>query len=420
MSTFLFYVEPYPIRNTFIHFRAILDNFAGSLDNNKTEHSFYIYGNKETLNEYKKRHENWEKHFILPTKQENNFFKSCMLGWDQGGIEKWEELMEDSELSRQYVKVIKQIHRRKSFDYIVCWGTNFAVKRAAKELEIGFIDMELGCSRTPFLNSLVADPWGVNGSSSLSKSDISDFQNIPSSNAENDFLFSGGINSLAYESKFAYLDVSQILNKIGEKKMALISLQLYDDANQVHYSPFESVKAVLQRILPVLSKEGYVCLIKEHPASNLRRGSENANLEAKLYALDFENVVWLTYKDKDIQNSTLFRIADVVITVNSSSGFEALFYEKPVVVLGDAVYKTANVFPTLEDYLKGNFDYEVYKTNIGKIRNFFLNYYLFSHEQANDSRFFFPYLKFIGDMSLKNMSVKEIINSYYQRGKNEN
>ena len=52
----------------------------------------------------------------------------------------------------------------KPFDYIICWGTNFAVKQAAKELDVGFSNMELGCSRIPFLDSLVADPWGVNGS----------------------------------------------------------------------------------------------------------------------------------------------------------------------------------------------------------------------------------------------------------------
>ena len=413
MATFLFYVEPYPIRNSYVHFCTILDNFAMSLDHNQTEHDFLIYANEKTLLEMDNRHEGWKKHFILPTAKESQLFDSCMMDWDDGGIEKWEELMENSELSQKYIDIIKQIHLRKPFDYIICWGTNFAVKQAAKELDIGFINMELGCSRSPFLDSLVADPWGVNGSSALSKSDISDFKDISPSNAEDDFLFSGGINSKAYESKFTYINATQILNKIGESKIALISLQLYDDANQVHYSPFESVKSVLQKILPPLQEKGYTCIIKEHPASNIRRGSEDANLEAKLYALDFENVVWLTCKDKDIQNSTLFRIADVVITVNSSSGFEALFYEKPVVVLGDAVYKPTNVFPTLEDYLEGNFDEKAYKTNIGKIRNFFLHYYLFSHEQANDSHFFFPYLKFIGDMSKKQMTIEEIIETYH-------
>ncbi len=412
MSSFLFYVEPHPIRNMFTHFFTILDNFAKALDDNKTEHRFYIYGNRETLLEYSKRHKNWEENFILPTKKEYEFFESCLTEWDNGGIEKWEELMEDTDLSRQYTKLIKQIYHRQKFDYIVCWGTNFAVKQAAKELKIGFINMELGCSRAPFLDSLVADPWGVNGSSALSKSDIADFKNIPATNVQDDFLLSGGINSQAYESKFSYLNATQILNKIGNKKVALISLQLYDDANQVHYSPFESVKAVLEKILPLLCKKDYVCLIKEHPASNLRKGSENANFEAKLYALNFENVVWLTHKDKNIENSTLFQLADVVITVNSSSGFEALFYDKPVIVLGDAVYKAKHVFPTLENYLRGHFNYKTYQTNIGKIRNFFLNYYLFSHEKANDSAFFFPYLKFIGDMSKENLTVEEIINRF--------
>ena len=60
VSTFLFYVEPYPIRNSFIHFFTILDNFADVLNDNRTEHDFCIYANKETLVEYQKRHENKE------------------------------------------------------------------------------------------------------------------------------------------------------------------------------------------------------------------------------------------------------------------------------------------------------------------------------------------------------------------------
>lgn len=415
MSSFLFYVEPYPIRNTFTHFSTILDNFSEALTNNKTKHNFYIFANQETLIEYSKRHEDWEKYFILPTKEEHNFFNSCLIDWDNGGIEKWESLMQDSDLSHQYVKIIKQIHHRKPFDYIVCWGTNYAVKQAAKELGIGFIDMELGCSRKPFMDSLVADPWGVNGSSALSQTDINDFKDIPPSDVINDFLFSGGINSQAYESKFSYINATQILNKIGDKKVALISLQLYDDANQVHYSPFKSVKDVLEKILPILTVKGYVCLIKEHPMSNVRKGSEVANLEAKLYALDFNNVVWITYKDKNIQNSTLFQIADVVITVNSSSGFEAIFYEKPVVVLGNAVYKITNVFPTLENYLDGKFNYELYRTHIGKIRNFFLNFYLLPRNKMNNSVFFFNYLQFIGDLSKQNLNTKQIVSAYYNR-----
>ena len=414
MSTFLFYVEPFPIRNSFVHFYGIIENFINSLTNNKTNHQFYIYANKETIVELYKRWPELEKYFILPTKEDDNFFQSCMIDWDEGGLDKWQELMEKSSIAQDYITIIKQIYQRQPFDYIICWGTNFAVKQAAKELGIGFINMELGCSRPPFLNSLVADPWGVNGSSSISQSDIRDFDVIPTSNAEDDFLFSNGIDSSTYEAKFAYINASEILNKIGDKKIALISLQLYDDANQVYYSPFPSVKSVLETILPKLEKAGYVCIIKEHPASNIRRGSEYANLEAKLYALDFDNVIWLTYKDKNIQNSTLFRISDVVITVNSSSGFEALYYEKPVVVLGDAVYKAKNVFPSLSDFIKGNFNVERYKQKIAQIRNFFIKYYLFSVEQANTSDFFFPYLEFIGEMSKKNLSVKQIIEAYYK------
>ena len=145
--------------------------------------------------------------------------------------------------------------------------------------------------------------------------------------------------------------------------------------------------------------------------------SKYANLKARMYAMNYDNIIWMTDRDKDIPNSFLFQISDVVITVNSSTGFEALYYEKPLIVLGDAVYKVDGVFPALKDYLTQNFDKEKYKVNIGKIRNFFLNYYLFSKEKANDSNFFFNHLKFVGDLSKKKLKTKEIIDAYYERNK---
>ena len=416
MSTFLFYVEPFPIRNSLLHFSSILDNISGSLLNNKTKDDYLIYGNKETLKVFKEKNTEYEKHFLLPTQKESDFFKTFLGDWDTECMAKWQSLMNKSEISDQYVALIKNLYQRHPFDYIVCWGTNHAVKQAAKELCIGFIDMELGCSRKPFMDTLVADPWGVNGASVLSQAQISDFDGIPASESELDLLLCNGENSVSYEEKFSYVASQVLLNLPKDKKVAYIPLQLYDDANLLQYSPYHTVEEVLMDILPPLLKDDYVCIVKEHPRSVTRLGARYANLKARLYAMKNENVIWLTDQDKTIPNSFLFQKSDVVVTVNSSTGFEALYYDKPLVVLGEAVYKIRDVFPTLNEYLKNGVASD-YLENIGKIRNFFLNYYLFSHEKANDSNFFFNHLKFVGDLSKKNLTTKEIINAYYERNK---
>ncbi len=416
MSRFLFYVEPFPIRNQFTHFQNVInDNFGMALLDNQTEHEYYIYANKPTLLQMEKINAEYANHFIIPTKDETALFEDCWALWDDEGINKWKKLMSQSPLSNTFKNMIRNIHKRCPFDYICCWGTNYAVQAAAKELRIGFIDMELGCSRKPYFDSLAIDPWGVNGSASISKSMIDDFADIPVSDAKNDLLFVNGLDSTAYESQFTYLNNSAILNKISVKKLAYVALQLYDDANLLQYAPYNTVEEVLMNILPDLKKAGYTCIIKEHPLSAQRPGSNFANIKAKVYALGFDNVIWLTAQDVNISNSVLYRISDVVITTNSSVGFEALFFEKPVVVLGDAVYKVGGVFPTLKEFLAHQFNPEQYTVQIGKIRNFFLNYYLFPKIDATKSTRFFPFLKFVGDMSKKEMTTKEIIEAYYKQ-----
>ena len=412
MSKILFYVEPFPIRNSFVHFEGIFSNFSKSLLENKTEDEYYIYANAETLATLVKRFPTYEEHFLLPTDEEENYYRDLLKHWDSEGINLWKTLMSDSKLSDQFVQLIKGIYKRQSFDYIVCWGTNYAVKKAAKELKIGFINMELGCSRPPYMDSLCMDPWGVNGSSALSQSKISDFAAIESSVAQEDLLFSDNFSPKGYEASFSYFPCSTLLDKVGKEKIAFIPLQLYDDANLLQYSHYNTVEDVILDILPKLFKAGYTCVFKEHPCSPIRAGSNYANLKAKVTALAYPNVCWLTAEDSSLSNAKLYQMADVVITVNSSAGFEALFYNKPVVVLGDAVYKVQGVFPTLQEYLSGQFDLERYKRNIGKIRHFFLTNYLVSKEKANDSTFFFPFLKFVGDMSKEHLSTKEIIEKY--------
>lgn len=412
MSKILFYVEPFPIRNSFVHFSGILSNFSKALLENKTDNEYYIYANEETLESLADQFPKYEEHFLFPTPEEEAFFHRLLRVWDSEGINLWKQLMKDSDLSDKFVQLIKNIHQRHSFDYIVCWGTNFAVKKAAKKLKIGFVNMELGCSRPPYIDSLCMDPWGVNGSSSLSQSKISDFTDIRSSMAQEDVLFSADFSPNGYEASFSYFNCSTLLNKIGKEKIAFIPLQLYDDANLLRYSPYDIVEDVILDVLPKLSKAGYTCVFKEHPSSPMRAGSNYANVKAKVTALAYPNVCWLTSQDSSLSNAKLYQMAELVVTVNSSAGFEALFYDKPVVVLGEAVYKVKGVFPTLKEYLTGKFDLERYKRNIGKIRHFFLTHYLVSKEKANDSTFLFPFLKFIGDMSKNDFSTKEIIDKY--------
>ena len=60
-----------------------------------------------------------------------------------------------------------------------------------------------------------------------------------------------------------------------------------------------------------------------------------------------------------LSTAQLVATSDAVITVNSSVGFEAFFYDKPVALLGDAVFAPKNSLPTPEELLAGVPDIEM-------------------------------------------------------------
>lgn len=412
MKKILVYLEPHPIRNTMIAFEGVLMKFVSLMSKGNRE-CFKFYASSALIGQVKKADyfPEFREHLVYPTPKEDGYFNSHMVTWDTKGMIKWQELMNGGKIAQDYEKIICGIHERYPFEYIIHWGTNSAVKSAAAKLDVGYIDMELGCSRLPFKDSLVMDPWGVNGSSSISQAICRDFDDIEESDAYEDLLMQCE-GSSGYEAMFHPTYQHELQQLIGKPKVAFIPLQLYDDANLLQYSPYEEVINVLEDILPKLQSAGYTCLIKEHPASFIRRGSAKANEKAYQYAKQFDNVIWMGEKYKDISNAFLFNVSELIVTVNSSTGFEALYYDKPVVVLGEAVYKPRGVFPTLDEYLSGKFSYDEYRHAVARVRNFFLKYYLLGNDVLSNWKKFIHMVQKVGDMSREKLTTGEIVHRF--------
>lgn len=416
MSKYLIYIEPHPIRNSMSMYCNVFNFFKQFVQVNGSDEARY-YSNREALEKAINLIPEIKDKCIFPSIEDEAFFSSQLVDWDREGIFLWNKLMDcDSAVANQYVDIIVKLHAEYEFDYIICWGTNGATQKAAKMLDVGFVDMELGCSRTPYLDTIVMDPWGVNGASAISNASINDFKNIKFADGYDDLLnFGFEHSSLAFEELFRYVPLSQFRSLLDKKeKIAFIPLQLYDDANLLKFSSYERVLDFLVDILPKLAKEGYICIIKEHPGSFKRNGAQQANEQAKKYANNFSNVIWMSEESMKISNTFLFQIADVIVTINSSTGFESLFFEKPVVILGKAVYKVSGVFPTLSEYLSGSFDYNEYKKNIGKIRSFFYRYYLLDISIFDQPKKFLEKVKKVGDLSKKDLNVGEIVQWYIE------
>lgn len=426
MKKILLYIEPHPIRNSFLMFRAALLSYARmfSEENKDCIRVYSSYENLDkTLEWAQQRHlqpfticNELESYFIYPDKEDDDFFVAQLQDWDNGGIAVWRELMTGRGISERYEDIICRVHEKYDFDYIVYWGTNAAVRKAAARLGVGCVDMELGCSRRPYMDTVVMDPWGVNGSSSISQARIEDFDCVPPSDAYADLLLNSYRHSSSgYESDFAPPNCHELLRLMGQEKIAFIPLQLYDDANLLEYAPFEEVIEVLQSVLPRLKEAGYYCIIKEHPLSARRFGSEAANAKAYEYAKQFDNIFWMGPEYKDIPNAFLYRLAELIVTVNSATGFEALYYNKPVVVLGEAVYKVAGAFPTLDEYLSKQFNAAEYVEKTSRIRNFFLNYYLIPSEIFENWPEFYARVCFVGELSKQKLTTGEIVAQFVKK-----
>ncbi|HEY0121637.1 MAG TPA: rhamnan synthesis F family protein, partial [Rhizobium sp.] len=105
---------------------------------------------------------------------------------------------------------------------------------------------------------------------------------------------------------------------------------------------------------------------------------------------------------------------DVIVTVNSSVGFEATYFDKVVVVLGEAVYKPQGIFPSIDDVIEGRVDVIKYRHNLSILRRFMLESYLTPTLAVKDPSHFYRRILELVDIKLTAASSIEIAQRYYE------
>lgn len=376
----LLYVEPFPIRDTPTHFDGVAREFLPLLSA-PAGYDIRMFANSATFDVLEGMVETHYKKLIRTTQTEEDYLRDCLkLPWSTEGMPVWGDLMAGKgEVSERHVQMLRRIWNLFPFEIIVHWGENGAITRFLEERPVTRVAMELGCTRPPFFNSVVMDPFGTNGSAILPKLGLEDIRSIvedrPMSRHEALLGFSNDISAPAYQMQFSNL-AAELDRPWADKMIAYLPLQLFDDANLLRFSPYDSLSDVVLDVVPRLAKAGYVTIIKPHPSSKHRKGSLSENTLARRELAPWANsIVWCP-EDATVTNARLFSLADVVVTVNSSVGFEALYYDKPVVILGDAVYKPKEIFPTLDEFLTGKFDRQAYLKAIALLRRFVLGGYM--------------------------------------------
>lgn len=385
----LIYIEPHPVRNTLAHFDDVLRQFLPLLSSHD-KLDIRVFANNATYNKVGEGTLAARKdRLIRSTPEEEDLFNRYFaLPWSSEGLSAWTDLMAGrGEISDVYLGILRRVWNIFPFEVLVHWGENGAVTRFLDERPVTRVAMELGCTRPPFFDSIVMDTFGTNGAGVVPKLSIEDLRGIvdnrPMSRHVAMFGYSQNLQSKGYSQQFEVLD-NDLYARLPRERLVFLPLQLFDDANLVRFSPYDTLSDVVLDVVPKLAAKGYTTLIKPHPASKHRAGSLTANAIAHAVLRPWaDRVIWCG-DGVTVSNARLFAVSDFVVTVNSSVGFEALYYDKPVVVLGDAVYKPRGLFPTLDQMLSGAFDFDAYLDGIGILRQFMLGGYLLPENIRRD------------------------------------
>ena len=151
-----------------------------------------------------------------------------------------------------------------------------------------------------------------------------------------------------YDFPFMLAGAHQQLGINGDTKVCYIPLQLADDLNTQVGSNFDSPVGFLQSVLPRVVAAGYTAVVKAHPYAHTRPFNLISEGEAIRYAKTFGDQVIVVEGDARPQLGTwLLRNAEVVLTINSSVGFEAAIFGTRVVLAGEAAYDGLG-FPVLD------------------------------------------------------------------------
>lgn len=177
-------------------------------------------------------------------------------------------------------------------------------------------------------NSLFVDDKGVNGASSLS--------------LVKDYSISRTVDGLSLYVQDLFFDKEDIDVTTNQdrpeflkgKKVVFFPLQVQLDTNILLYSPYNTMREVFFEIYKKLNSENTFFIIRPHPEE----------LETTLINIPILDNV-LVSKDESLEY--WLNLSDLVVTVNSTVGLEALIKGKSIICLGQSVYSS---LPCLSSY----------------------------------------------------------------------
>lgn len=121
------------------------------------------------------------------------------------------------------------------------------------------------------------------------------------------------------------------------KRYFVLPLQVHNDSQMQHYSPYPSVEAVIDEVMASFARHAPVdewLVIKHHPMDRAYRCyARHIAQRQRQWGLQ-DRVLYV----HDVHLPTLLRHARGVVTVNSTVGLQALYHKVPVLTLGACFY----------------------------------------------------------------------------------
>ncbi len=281
----LFYLEIHPIRNSYSSFTWVGKQIINMLRKQylSQHHAKIDYDDIRIVvsrhyQELIDNNQDLKTIFLGLTKEENDRLSFYMRDWnsDVQAINNWTSLMQGTgEVSEFYKSILDRIYQNTfSFDVVVNWSTNGAIRDFCRERGLSNVSMELGCVREPIINTVCFDACGVNGNSviknldfnAIDEDELIDIKTIMPIKTKHDM----SLDSLFRPINCSASDV--LYSSFG--KNVLIPLQLKDDSNRIIFSRFHGMYGFLREIIPQLLDAGYTCIVKPHPMANASAARE--------------------------------------------------------------------------------------------------------------------------------------------------
>ncbi|MDO6589263.1 capsular biosynthesis protein [Loktanella sp. D2R18] len=240
-------------------------------------------------------------------------------------------------------------------------GTRRVFMDAAKDARAKTLYFEL----SPFKGRITVDPCGVNYRNGLPRT-AAPYVHWAKKHADDDGWRKLGTTIVARTGQQAP-NAAATPRPLNEK-FIFIPLQVPGDSQlRLFGGAFPTVEQVIDAVAEAAKylPDGWHARLKEHPTSPIKFGDRIAQLAHPQLVLD--NVT---------DTFTQVAAARAVVTVNSSVGLEAMFFEKPVAAIGDcfwAIDGIANHCPT-QDALNALFAQPETLSYDPQARNGFLNF----------------------------------------------